>query len=243
MGFFDGGAKSLSFGKMGDNTWLNRWRGGVITNVGEEKPQTDWRTGKVIFQKDGVTPKTQVIITLLCDGNGPLGLAAGMSQGLTNERTDPSDDGRRGLYVKGNLRYDIGNKLRELGVRDPEVGSELYIKMTGTRSTDNGEGRTYEVLYFPPVGPKAGGFFGGDTPAAEAARNAAPAYTAPAPQYAPQQAQAQAPAPAFNQAPPGADPFGGAPAPQQATQPPAQGSPFGGAAPTAPPQASNNPFA
>lgn len=231
MGFFDGGAKSLSFGKMGDPTWLNRWRGGVITNIGDEQNQTDWKTGKVIFQKDEVTPKTQVVITVACDGEGPLGIAAGMPRGLTNERTDPSDSGRRGVYVKGTLRYDLSKKLQELGIREPEIGGELYIKMTGSRTTDNGEGRTQEVLYFAPVGPKAGGFF-----------DNVPAAAPPAPPVP----QAQAPAPAFNQAAPPADPFGGAAAPQQPAQAPHQGSPFGGpAAPPAPApaQATNNPFA
>ena len=235
MGFFDGGARSLSFGKMGDDTWLNRWRGGVIVDVREETQQTDWNTKAPIFADPphNTKPKMQLPIVLKCDGQGPLAAAKGAA-GVGDERTDPTDDGRRVLYVKGTLRFDIGDALRKAEA-DPNnlIGGELYMRFTGTRSTPSGTGRMWEVMYFPPpAGSQAGAFF-----AQQPEQPQAPV----APQFAaPPQQPAQAPAvPAA-----GASPWGTAPAAQQAPQAPPQGSPFGSAVPpAAPAQApSNNPF-
>lgn len=228
MGFFTGGAKSLSFGNMGDMTWQNRLRGGAITDISDEKVQTDWKTN--IPNPQG---KTQVIVTAQCIGGGPLLRAAYASDPVVkavidkygapvDERTDPSDDGRRGIYVKGNMRFDIGNKLRELQIEEPLIGGELYLVFTTVRQTPSGPGRSYEVLYFPPVaGPAAGGFY---DPTAQQAAPAAPQQSAPpafgggapAPQ-SPAQPPAAPPAPA--------DPWGAGSAAQQPAQPPQQGSP------------------
>lgn len=243
MGFFDGGARSLSFGQMGDNTWLNRIRGGEITDISDERVQTDWKT-----KAPNPQGKTQVVITLKCVGGGPLLRAAYASDpkvkalidqlgAPVDERTDPTDDGRRGSYVKGNLRWDVGNKLRELGEREPLVGGELYIIFNGTRQTPNGPGRTHEILYFPPAaGSVAGGFYDQSTqqaPPATAPTGNAYGYghqppAAPGGQaYAAAQQSgppafgggAQQPSAPSNQGAPPADPWGAAPAAQQGSQP------------------------
>src|SRR5690242_7559923 len=130
MGFFDGGAKSMSFGKMDDPTWREKLRGGVITNISDERVQTDWKSGA-----PNPNGKTQVPVTMACTGGGPLLRAAYASDpkvkalidrygAPVDERTDPSDNGHRSAYVKGNLRWDIGNKLRDLGEKEPYVGGE-----------------------------------------------------------------------------------------------------------------------
>lgn len=233
-GFFSGGggAKSLNYGKTHDTTFLNKVRGGAITNIGAERQQTHITTGVPLFTKDGVTPKNELPVTMLCDGGGPL-LRAAYAAGdpkavaLLNQyggpikefSGDPADDMRRTAYVKGTEQWAIGEYLKENEI-DPAlfaVGGELYKVWIGMRKIPNTEfdGRDWIVLYFPPApGTQAGGFFEAEKPAAP-----------PAPPTPP------------------ADPFGGAIVPQQANQAPPAGSPFGGAAPTAPPQASNNPFA
>jgi hypothetical protein len=240
-GFFSGGggAKSLNYGKTHDTTFLNKVRGGAITNIGAERQQTHITSGAPLFQKDGVTPKNELPVTMLCDGGGPL-LRAAYAAGdpkvvaLLNQyggplkefSGDPADDMRRTAYVKGTEQWAIGEYLKENEI-DPAlfaVGGELYKVWTGMRKIPNTEfdGRDWVILYFPPApGTQAGGFFNGDAPASAPQSNAAPAAP-PAPP---------------------ADPFGATAAPQQPAQPPATGSPFGGSAPTAPPQASNNPFA
>lgn len=235
MGFFDGGARSLSFGKMGDDTWLNRWRGGVIVDVRDETQQTDWNTKAPIFSDPphNTKPKMQLPIVLKCDGQGPLAAAKGAA-GVGDERVDPTDDGRRVLYVKGTLRFDIGDALRKAEA-DPNnlIGGELYMRFTGTRSTPSGTGRTWEIMYFPPpAGSQAGAFFAQQpqAPAAPPAQQFTPALPLSAQQSA-------APAPQSS-------PFGAAPAAQQPVQAPPQGSPFGSAVPPAAPAQvpSNNPF-
>jgi hypothetical protein len=246
-GFFSGGggAKSLSYGKTHDTTYLNKVRGGKIVNIAAERQQTHINTGAPQFQKDGVTPKNELPVTMLCDGGGPQ-LRAAYATGdtkvvaflnkyggpLKEFSGDPTDDMRRTMYVKGTATFAIRGFLEENQI-DPSlfaVGAELYMVWVGMRKIPNTEfdGRDWEVLFFPPVpGSQAGGFF------ADAPADAAP--------------QAQQPAaPSAPPAPP-ADPFGGAAVPQQGNQAPAQGSPFGGT-PAAPPaqvpaQATNNPFA
>jgi hypothetical protein len=233
-GFFSGGAKSLAFGKVGSQEeayWLNKIRGGKITNVSAAKQQTDWKTKAPLTNDDG-SPRMELPITLLCTGGGDLIRAAYAADpkvkqivdalgGPVNEKTpDPADDGRRTAYVKGALRMAIGSKMRELGAKAPEVGGELYMVYTGKAEMQRGEGRTYEILYFPPApGSQAGGFFETEQPAAP------PVATPPvggspfgAPASAPQ-APAETPA-----APPaqGGNPWG-APAPQTA----APASPWG----------------
>jgi hypothetical protein len=249
MGFFDGGAKSLSFGNMGDNTWLNRLRGGEITDISDERLQTDWKT-----KAPNPQGKTQVVATLRCTGGGPLLRAAYNSDPAVkalidqvgapvDERTDPSDDGRRSSYIKGNLRWDIGNKLRELQVKAPLVGGELYIMFDGTRQTPNGPGRTHTILYFPPpAGSVAGGFYDQSAqqpPAAPAQQGNAygfghqPAASPGGQAFAAQQsgppafggAPAQQPPAAMNQGAPAGDPWGAPSAPQGPAQPPQQGGP------------------
>lgn len=227
-GFFTGGAKSLMYGKVGspeEAYWLNKIRGGKITNVSAAKQQTDWKTKAPLFADDKITPRMELPVTLLCVGGGDLIRAAYASDpkvkqivdtvgGPVNERTpDPSDDGRRTAYVKGALRMAIGSKLRELGLGAPEVGGELYMVFTGKAEMQRGEGRTYEILYFPPApGSQAGGFF-------ETERPAAPPVTAPPVGGSPFGAPAAAPQPPAETpaAPPvpGGNPWG-APAPQTA---------------------------
>lgn len=233
-GFFTGGggAKSLNYGKTHDQTFLNKVRGGTITNVAAERQQTKIGTGEPLFQKDGVTPKNELPVTMRCDGGGAQ-LRAAYAAGdprvvallqqyggpIKEFSGDPDDDSRRTMYVKGSAQWAIGEYLRENKI-DPAlfaVGGELYMVWVGMRKIPNTEfdGRDWKVLYLPPIpGSQAGGFFEDAAPAAQ--DNAAPSGPPTPP----------------------ADPFGGAPAPQQGAQPP-----FGGTAPTAPPQASNaNPF-
>lgn len=229
----------MNYGKTHDTTYLNRMRGGPITNIAAERQQTHITSGAPQFQKDGVTPKNELPVTMLCDGGGPL-LRAAYAAGdpkvvaLLNQyggplkefSGDPADDMRRTAYIKGTEQWAIGEYLKENEI-DPAlfaVGAELYKVWIGMRKIPNTEfdGRDWIILFFPPApGTQAGGFFNEGASAS-----------------APQQPPASSAPPA-----PPADPFGTAAPAQQPAQPPQQGSPFGGAAPTAPPQASNNPFA
>lgn len=235
-GFFGGGAKSMSFGKMHDQTWLNRWRGGRVTHVGVPVQQTHIQTGAPEFNRDG-SPKMHLPIVLACDGSG--------QNPQTNERTDPSDDGRRTLYVKGTTKFAIGKALQEHGLQLPEIGGELYLRWVGMKNVGEFDGRDWQVVYIPaPKGHNAAaaGFMSEGTPTPQAPPAAPPAQqpsAAGSGQFRPDDngwQQPQAPVPAFSGAPapqvPQADPWGAAPAQQpQAPQN------------VAPPAAPNDPWA
>src|SRR5688572_15739173 len=228
-GFFTGGAKSLSWGNMGDNTWLNKWRGGKITNIREATQQTDWKTKAPVCDAAG-RPKMQLPLEFECVGGGELVRAAYSSSaevqqafaqgGPIDERTDPKDDGRRTDYIKGTKRMAVMDKMRELGLKSPEIGGEIYFRFTGTQQTPSGPGRVWEVLYLAPSGAaQAGSFFEPEQQAPPAAPPAAPQPVTFAP-------QAQPPAAAPSAPPAGASPWGSAPAAQQPAQAPAP-SPWG----------------
>lgn len=218
-GFFGSGGKSWSWGKLNDNTQLNRWVGGRLVDVGQPKQQTHYTQGTPLTNKDG-SPKMELPITLLCDGSGahigdipaPAGVTLEQKRAALTARNphDPTDTGRWTFWVKGSLKKALGDKLREAGVNEPPIGCEIYMRFTGTTSYDNGEGRVWEILYFPPSGgQQAGGFFT-DERAAPQAPPANGAWGAPpAQQVAP-----EPPGP-----PAGGDPWGSAPAAQTGAQP------------------------
>lgn len=221
--FFGGGAKSMNYGKTHDTTWLNRWRGGRVTHIGVPSQQTHIQTGEPQFKRDG-SPKMQLPIVLQCDGRG--------QNPHTNECTDPSDDGRRTVYVKGTLHFAIGKALQEHGLQLPEIGGEIYMKWVGMKNVGEFDGRDWQVVYIPaPKGHNAAAadfMTQGTQPAAPAAQHVPHQAPVPAFSGAPAQPSAQTPPAAPMPTAPAADQWGAAPAPQ---------------APTAQPSAPNDPWA
>jgi len=155
MGFFNGGGATLSFGDTRDPSSFpqfgNRWRGGQIIEEGTVGQQTDINTGQPITDKGGRI-KEQLMLPLLCDGSGPA-TQAGMR---TDERNpnDHTDLGRRTLYIKGSLRFAVGDALRAVQAEDLEPGGFLFVMWTGMGKTGNSTfiGRTWQVHYIKPTG-------------------------------------------------------------------------------------------
>lgn len=229
MSFFTGGGATLSFGDTRDPSSFpqfgNRWRGGQIVEEGRVGQQTDMTTKEVIIRNG--KPAEQLMLPLLCDGSGPAA-QAGMR---TDERNpnDHSDLGRRTLYIKGSLRYCIGDALRAVQAEDLDVGGYLYVMWTGMGKTGNSTyiGRTWQVHYIKPTGVflnsvshGAPGFQNTAPPAVGAMpmHNGAPLHTGfqptqqPVTAPPPQGWNAATPSTAVNVAPP--NPYG-----QQAAQP------------------------
>jgi hypothetical protein len=100
-GFFSGGGKAAKFPTVGSEV------GGKIIAIHPPEPQRDLDTG---LDKPG---KTQVRIELQTDARDP---------------DIEFDDGSRTLYVKGWLVGAIGDALRKVGAREPEVGGDLWVK-------------------------------------------------------------------------------------------------------------------
>lgn len=83
--------------------------------------QTKMETGDLLFWNDG-RPRMQMVME--CQGE-----ATGKTW-TTNayvEKSLDEDDGRRNLYVKGNLQKAIRDGLRDAGMQGPEEGMLLDI--------------------------------------------------------------------------------------------------------------------
>lgn len=219
MSFFTGGGATLSFGDTRDPSsfpqYGNRWRGGQIVEEGRIGQQTDMTTKEVIMRNG--KPAEQLMLPLLCDGSGPAA-AAGMR---TDERNpnDHTDTGRRTLYIKGSLRYAVGDALRAVQAEDLDVGGYLFVMWTGMGKTGNSTyiGRTWQVHYIKPTGV----FLNNITNGAPGFQNQAPPGAMPVQQnaqgqYAPQHT-------------------GFAPTQQPVTAPPPQGWNAAPSAPVTPP--------
>ena len=132
--FLMGGAKSISFEEYDDTVV------GVIVEPQPELVQmTDFKTGDPLFwDKEETRPKMQLVINL-----------------LTQERDedDPSDDGRRRLYVKGNMRKAIAGAVRAAGAKGLAIGGGLQVTFTGEGEKEKGMNppKLYSAKYVKPA--------------------------------------------------------------------------------------------
>ena len=151
MGFFDGGGKSLSFGEVGSQqaaACFKIWRGGVITDIGEARQGTDFKTKKPLTWDNG-DPMMQLPITL------------DTARGKCPERAETAEDDLvRTLFItKGKSMFAAARAaLRKANVNDFEVGGSLYVCWTSGEGR-TGDARQYEMYYEAPVG-NSGGFMG-----------------------------------------------------------------------------------
>jgi hypothetical protein len=240
-GFFEGGAKSLSDGKVNSpeaQAVFGRWRGGVIEHIAPERQQTNWETQELEFWNKSGDPVMQLPVTL--------NTAAGQ---FPEPPEDGDDDGVRTMYItKGKQEFRAArDAIRKAGAKDIAIGGHLYRRWYSGVGI-SGDPRLFEFLYYPPQ-PGSNGFLdGGDQPAApqqpqaqQAPRQGSPMppqvppgqpqqWSAPAGQpgpiaNTPQQAMAYGSAPG-GQEPPQFDPRTGQRlTPAQNVAPPAQPEP------------------
>ncbi|UVD40925.1 hypothetical protein [Mycobacterium phage Kashi_VT1] len=104
-----GGVPSGKFGSPGDTV------GGVIAVEPEQRQQTDYKTGDLLTWKDG-SPRMQLVVTVQTDLRDP-------------EIED--DDGKRRLFVKGEMRKAVQKAVIAAGARGLDVGGELHVTYTG----------------------------------------------------------------------------------------------------------------
>ncbi|QFG08456.1 hypothetical protein SEA_GUANICA15_70 [Mycobacterium phage Guanica15] len=104
-----GGVPSGKFGSHGDTV------GGPIAVEPEQRQQTDYKTGEGLTWKDG-SPRMQLVVTVQTDLRDP-------------EVED--DDGKRRLFVKGEMRKAVQKAVIAAGARGLDVGGELYVTYTG----------------------------------------------------------------------------------------------------------------
>lgn len=126
-----GGAPSAKFDVLG-----RTYKGTIVES--EVRQQTEVGTNEPLFWKDG-NPKMQAVVTL-----------------QTDER-DPSiedDDGRRKLYIKGQMQQAVRDAVREAGESEFRKGGMLAVKYHA-----NGEAsqrgftppKLYVAQYRPPA--------------------------------------------------------------------------------------------
>lgn len=158
-----GGAPTASFLTVGTTVR------GRITERPTVQQQRDMKTGENKFWPDG-NPMMQLVITLQTD---------------EHDHTLPDDDGRRRLFVKGQMKNAVADAVRAAGAPGLEVGGVLAVTFTHELpATQRG---------FNPPKQYAATY----TPAASAAlRTPDPGTLPPAPVPAPQQQPAPTPPPA-----------------------------------------------
>lgn len=160
MGFFDGGAKVLSFGEVGSaeaQRVFGQWRGGVIVNIGEARQATDINDRRPRTWDNG-DPVMQIPITL------------DTSRGRCPEPAESADDDLvRDLYItKGKQIYQAARgALRKANAKDFEVGGSLYVRWASGVGK-RGDARQFEMYYEAPVG-STGGFMDDPAPGQPAA--------------------------------------------------------------------------
>lgn len=110
---------------------------GTICEEPFQAQQTDLATGKLKTWDDG-KPMMQLVVTL-----------------QTNEY-DPNiedDDGRRRLYVKGNMRNAIGDAVRRVGSKGLDIGGTLTVTYIGDEPPKNpglSAARKFTATYVNP---------------------------------------------------------------------------------------------
>ena len=160
--FFGESSPSAKFDAIGTTV------GGVITRIGDPMQQTDFSSGKPLTWDDG-TPRMQLPVTVQTDLRDP---------------SNPLDDGKRTLYVKGEMKKAIGAALRAAGAK-MAVGGTLTVTFSGEEPTAGYPKKLYTATYAPP----AAGFFEEPKQPVAAAHvgqpPAAPQPAAPAAQPAP----------------------------------------------------------
>ncbi|MBF6083879.1 hypothetical protein IU485_21145 [Nocardia cyriacigeorgica] len=72
---------------------------------------------------------------------------------LTNEQTDPEDDGRRMLYVRGNMRRAIRAAVIAASADDLRNGAQLAVMYTGQGKAIGSYAapKLYKAKYEPPT--------------------------------------------------------------------------------------------
>lgn len=191
-----GGAPSISW-DVAKGYVLGTPRGGQII-AKKITQQTNAETKQPRFYEGSGKPMMQIVVTL-----------------QTRERTDATDDGKRAIYVKGEMMKSARKAFEEKGAKDLEIGGWFYAANTAKNGGRNGKANVFECAYARPGEPDPLGHL----PAYVAPQLAAPAPPAPN-QFTPPQ-QPNYPAPGQ---PPAWSPYG---QPQQAAAPHPQGNQYG----------------
>jgi hypothetical protein len=127
--FTSGRVRSAQFPTLGASV------GGPITEEPKDRQQTDFHTHEPLFWPDG-EKKMQVVVTV-----------------ATDLRDEQDDDGRRRIFIKGQMRDAVAKALKDAGAREPAVGGVLTVTYVDDgKPTDKGLAppKNYDATYIPP---------------------------------------------------------------------------------------------
>lgn len=126
-----GGVQSAKFDKPG--TVVK----GIIDDF-QLRDQTDFATGKVKTWDDG-NPMKQLVVTL-----------------RTDERENEDDDGRRRIYIKGQMQQAVREAVQKAGADGLGIGGELavkYVKDGEAKQRGWNPPKVYAARYTVPTMP------------------------------------------------------------------------------------------
>lgn len=126
-----GGAPSISW-DIAKGYVLGTPRGGQII-AKRVTQQTDAETKAPKFYQNSSQPMMQIELTL-----------------QTRERTDPQDDGKRKMYVKGEGLKSARTAFEKVGARDLEIGGWFYAANTAKNGGRNGKANLFDSVYARP---------------------------------------------------------------------------------------------
>lgn len=126
-----GGGKATTFPSVGTT------REGIIRD-GEMRPVTN-QANEIQYQKDGVTPQMQLVISWDSNEIDP---------------TDPTDTGARKLYLKWRAQKALEDAVfKATGAYKLEEGAKVTITFTGETKVPGSafKAKEYAVTYEPPI--------------------------------------------------------------------------------------------
>lgn len=154
-----GGAPSFDFEKKIGN--------GVIGTIVKMEKVQQTKQGepdvKLWFDKEETRPRMQLNVTLQTDLRNWASVTNIPKGDDGNDKPGSEDDGTRRIYLKFKSQDAVGEALRKAGVKGPQIGGRMGLKLISIDPNPNGPGKIhdYAAVYEPPTG--AEGFeFGGD---------------------------------------------------------------------------------
>lgn len=157
-----GGVKSAAFPDQQFGTTV----GGMVVRDPQARQQTDFDTGKPKFYDDG-KPAMQTVVHV---------------QTAERDPADPTDDGVRAFYIKGQMTDAVRSAVRAARERGVKTGGQLFVTYVRDEPNSRGRGKPkkiYEARYVAPIGDGNEALMGGQAAPAQQQAAAVPVAAAP----------------------------------------------------------------
>lgn len=109
--YLAGKTRSAKFENIGDTV------AGTVTGSPRMVQRRDYNSNELLFHSDSGKPDMQMALTVQGDP----------------DPNDSEDDGRRTLFVRGQMRAALIEEMRKVGVRAPEDGDHVAVTLVELR--------------------------------------------------------------------------------------------------------------